>query len=791
MGNPIQVSSVPAQTPYIQYVATSGQTAFDYPFEITEDSDLVVLVNSVEQGLDTGYSLSGQGNSTGGTLTFTTGQTAGTIITLYRDITIERISQLTQNGGFFSAAFNAEYNRIYMILQQLQESIGFCLQIPFSNVPSGAGVTLTPALYANKYLAFDANGNPEPALLTSSGTLTQSIILSLLTQTGIGSVFYPITAQETTAGITPSNYGYAPGNVLRYGADPTGTNDSTTAIQEALNSVSYFGSSGPTSLNQALQQGGEVYFPRGFYKFSSTLYINANVHLVGEDCGQVDETNYHTSGATAQCVNLYYTGSASTAAIDCTGFWLVAQTAYSGTATAGSANSITIATGLTIGSAAYLTITGGTGSGQTRTISYVPETGVATPGWNWDTAPDNTSTYSIGAVAVGSRLSQTIPPGENALLTDGLGTYSNGQAIKNINLIASNGQRVGIRQVVATRSVISNVFIQGFNTSLEADACSYCIYENIVSQAIQVGFAWVQGDHLTRINCADFGVATSASPMSSTNRPWFVDYAANEALDSTPNYGCGHYFINDAAGTLITCDGEGFDRSYWAEEPLGTTFIGCHMERWNQYGAYLQNGTFAWLGGDVFSTTSGKPAFQGITVFGDISGVQVDGPGNAAALIGSFPNTYGGRVNVRACSPTPYDSAPAAGSLVVWDAYAQPGTGNANALTETAITTAGNGTLTAAAIASGVVVRTGPSGAFTDTTDTAANIIGQFIPGAVVGSAFKFRYFNNSSYTATIAAGSGVSLYLLSASTVATVTSREFIAVVTGIGESAAVTLYG
>jgi Pectate lyase superfamily protein len=51
-----------------------------------------------------------------------------------------------------------------------------------------------------------------------------------------GSVpFYQQSVGETSAGVTPVSFSYPPGNVLRYGADPTGTTDSTTAIQNALN----------------------------------------------------------------------------------------------------------------------------------------------------------------------------------------------------------------------------------------------------------------------------------------------------------------------------------------------------------------------------------------------------------------------------------------------------------------------------------------------------------------------------------------------------------------------------
>ena len=51
MAVPLTLSSVPAQTPYVQYVSSAGQTVFPYPFEITQDSDLVVLINGVQQAI--------------------------------------------------------------------------------------------------------------------------------------------------------------------------------------------------------------------------------------------------------------------------------------------------------------------------------------------------------------------------------------------------------------------------------------------------------------------------------------------------------------------------------------------------------------------------------------------------------------------------------------------------------------------------------------------------------------------------------------------------------------------
>lgn len=179
MAIPLTLSDVPDVIPYIQYIATNGQTVYPYPFPITQDSDLVVEINGVTQGVDSTYSLTGQGQITGGNVVLNSGSTVGDIVTIFRDIPIERLTQFSQNGGFSSSAFNAEFNNVYLILQQLQDSISFSLQVPNTNNP--APITLlTPATYANMFLAFDSHGNPMPATVTSTGVLTQSQFNSFL-----------------------------------------------------------------------------------------------------------------------------------------------------------------------------------------------------------------------------------------------------------------------------------------------------------------------------------------------------------------------------------------------------------------------------------------------------------------------------------------------------------------------------------------------------------------------------------------------------------------------------------
>jgi hypothetical protein len=85
------------------------------------------------------------------------------------------------------------------------------------------------------------------------------------------------------------------------------------------------------------------------------------------------------------------------------------------------------------------------------------------------------------------------------------------------------------------------------------------------------------------------------------------------------------------------------------------------------------------------------------------------------------------------------------------------GNGVTTDIVSTSITTVGNGVLTAAGLLGGLILRTGPTAAFTDTTDSAANIsaaVGSFVSGATFFSTIK----NLTAFPQTLTAGAGVTL---------------------------------
>jgi hypothetical protein len=95
-------------------------------------------------------------------------------------------------------------------------------------VANSAG--LFPAIYLDPQYTYRC------ILKTSAGVTLRDdddIPGSAITSAQVGQALYPRTSAEITAGVTPTYYHYEPGDVRRYGADPEGANDSTTAFNNA------------------------------------------------------------------------------------------------------------------------------------------------------------------------------------------------------------------------------------------------------------------------------------------------------------------------------------------------------------------------------------------------------------------------------------------------------------------------------------------------------------------------------------------------------------------------------
>lgn len=172
---------------------------------------------------------------------------------------------------------NPNLNYKFVLEDTLGNTIWTEDNIPGSqlNVPIGTSLIPTPTntqtlgnasfSWANVYVG----PNQAPILDTTTGILG----------------YYPRSAVEIAASITPTSFSYPDGNVLRYGADPTGTADSTYAFQQAC--LSTYAGWVPTS---STFQPRVVTVPGGRYKFAGvntpygtpTVYVRSGITL---NCG--------------------------------------------------------------------------------------------------------------------------------------------------------------------------------------------------------------------------------------------------------------------------------------------------------------------------------------------------------------------------------------------------------------------------------------------------------------------------------------------------------------------------
>lgn len=258
----MSIDTVNDLEPRVQYVATAAQTDFDYPFPIFADADLKVYVDGVLKTLTTHYTVAGEGEDAGGTVTFITPMSGDEVVTIVRELAVERLTDFQQNGPWSSTNYNDEQDKTYLILQEIKSALKRALRLPNTTEVDTDDLELPAAAWASKYLAFDADGAPTPAAL-SAETMTQATI---------GALLNPRTQAEIDASVTPTSYAISPRpffDVTRYGASPSASaSANSTAIQNAVDAAYAAG-------------GGVVFIPEGTFNTDAPILVYENVSIIG------------------------------------------------------------------------------------------------------------------------------------------------------------------------------------------------------------------------------------------------------------------------------------------------------------------------------------------------------------------------------------------------------------------------------------------------------------------------------------------------------------------------------
>lgn len=129
--------SVPNQTPYNIYTANGLTTVFAYEFMIMTAADIEVSINGTPQ--TSGYAVQGAGQTGGGQVEFITPPANDSVVMLLRNLTIKRDTEYQDNGDLLAETINADFDRLWLAMQQAFLSDSLSLKRPLLGGDYNAG----------------------------------------------------------------------------------------------------------------------------------------------------------------------------------------------------------------------------------------------------------------------------------------------------------------------------------------------------------------------------------------------------------------------------------------------------------------------------------------------------------------------------------------------------------------------------------------------------------------------------------------------------------------------------
>lgn len=208
------------QTPRNSYTATSSQTVFAIGFEFFNTGDIKVYRNgtlltySASPTLVTQYSVSGTeapGDDayefgSGGSITLGSGATAGDIIVIIRDISIERLTDFVPNASFSVADLNTQLDQLTAMVADLDQQSQRSVKLLDTDTIAATVTLPAKATRASKVATFDSSGNLETTIEAVDVTTIAGIAADVSTVAGISAnvtIVAGISANVTTvAGIS-------------------------------------------------------------------------------------------------------------------------------------------------------------------------------------------------------------------------------------------------------------------------------------------------------------------------------------------------------------------------------------------------------------------------------------------------------------------------------------------------------------------------------------------------------------------------------------------------------------
>jgi hypothetical protein len=373
------------------YSGNGSITQFAYGFKIFADSDLIVIIRTDSTGtetvktLTTHYTVAGAGDASGGSITFTSGNTpaSGETVVIIREVPQTQAIDYIANDPFPAESHEEGLDRATMTTQQVQEEVDRSIKLSRTNTMTSTEFTVGATDRANKVLAFDSSG--EIAVTQELGTYkgnwsasTAYQVRDLVKDTSTNNIFLANTA-HTSSGSQPltTNTDSAKWDLIVDAASATtSATAAATSATASASSATAAASSASTASTQASNASTSA-------STASTQATNA------ANSATAAAASATAAAASADAFDDIYLGSkSSNPTVDNDGDALTAGDLYFNTSTNrlrvfDGSSWIEIDAGIT-----SLTLAGSSGSSQTitngNTITIEAGAGISTTGGSTD-----------------------------------------------------------------------------------------------------------------------------------------------------------------------------------------------------------------------------------------------------------------------------------------------------------------------------------------------------------------------------------------------------------------------
>ena len=243
------------------YSGDASTTTFSYTFKIFQDSDIQVIIRSANgtettKTITTHYTVTGAGNSGGGSVIFTSGNipTSTQTVVLRRNIPQTQAIDYIANDPFPAESHEEGLDRATMAIQQIQEEVTRSLKLSKTNTMTSTEFTVGASARANKILAFDTNGelSVTQELGTNRGSWSAGVTFNArdIVKDSSNNNVYLCNTTHTSVGTTPisSNADVAKWDLIVDAQ--AATNSANSAANHASNS-SNFANNSSNSANTA------------------------------------------------------------------------------------------------------------------------------------------------------------------------------------------------------------------------------------------------------------------------------------------------------------------------------------------------------------------------------------------------------------------------------------------------------------------------------------------------------------------------------------------------------------